>query len=336
MKLASCSAFFLVFSVSLAGQILHTATKSCGNSEVVPPVAQGVTATVDKEGHAELFIGGGTAGIDLEGNGVIYQIAEVCSLTGGRLAVFGDVGNGAIIDIVDVVKQSLVDSFWGFGPVISPDRRWIAFRNPYPPVTDASDVALIYDLTKSPDKNRPVGNKDRLADVGAVIFPLGINDASVDTVGLPDEQVHYLVSGYSWAPDSRAIAFVESTPAIPRQAVLVTLDGQGGSTAFVHPLSNAEMCGPGFAGEPEGMQVKSIEVGPSQAGDRLVTADFKPYNPSCLTHTVQLHQSDFQPAKPEVHEVEAPGKPLIINGHMAMPKKKGTQQGNDAADKPQQ
>jgi hypothetical protein len=100
--------------------------------------------------------------------------------------------------------------------------------------TPVTDEILIYDLTKSPAQNRPDGDVSNYTDVGAAIFPVGFENLPSDNISVEEEEQHHTSSAFRWAPDSRAIAFVDTTNKTPQAIVLVELDDRGVPTAFEH------------------------------------------------------------------------------------------------------
>jgi hypothetical protein len=61
-----------------------------------------------------------------------------------------------------------------------------------------------------------------------------------------------------------------------------------------------------------GVAVSNIAVGPAQSGDRLITVSFTTSFPSQYKFKdLELHLSDFHPAKPEIGERQKQPKPSV-------------------------
>ena len=131
-------AFFALFSAvcmnPVWGQIAQSYIEYCGLPGGANPPLTDISATVDRaKGSATLYIGSGSpaAGIPLE-DALISEIAQVCPLSNGRLVVFADMVGASAIYLIDKASASVMDLFWAFDPVISPDQRWIAYAKFYP------------------------------------------------------------------------------------------------------------------------------------------------------------------------------------------------------------
>lgn len=90
--------------------------RSNGNNELVLSMNSGKVFRVDLAIH--IF---GTA-------------QQACNLSQSRLLLFGDAGGGGIttVVIVDLSAGILIDTFYAYFPVLSPNRDWLAFRRFYP------------------------------------------------------------------------------------------------------------------------------------------------------------------------------------------------------------
>jgi hypothetical protein len=190
------------------GQISQTHPELCGKPDAAVPLPPNVWATVDRwQGQGDVFIGPSGSAVKISLPEVVDAIDEVCPISDGRLVIFGKAGNRLNnIAIIDSAKASLLDSFYGFSAVLSPNQKWLVYGKFYPRHTELppSDEYLLYDLTKSPAQNRPPGVAlDDRDDVGAVIFPLGQKNLPLDNIGVPEDQQHQFSSEtFYWAPDS--------------------------------------------------------------------------------------------------------------------------------------
>ncbi len=85
------------------------------------------------------------------------------------------------------------------------------------------------------------------------------------------------------------------------QIVLLKIGSDGSTTALVHQWSRAEVCPECPKKMATDVGVSNIAVGPEQGGDRLITISFRTVFPGqSKFNDLELHTSDFQPAKPEI------------------------------------
>lgn len=221
--------FFILISAvwPVWGQIAQSHPEYCGiPGGANPSLPPDISATIDQtDGHVVLYIGrGGTATAVSLPDSWISEIAEICPLSDGRLAVFADSGATEVF-IVDKVKASVVDWFSAYFPAMSPDQRWIVYRKFYPlHGVEAGDELLIYDLTKTPAQNRPEGGYESKQTPGRVIFPPGPNDLPYANIGVPSDRMHFSGRDLYWAADSRALLFTDRVAGRPDRIILVTLD----------------------------------------------------------------------------------------------------------------
>jgi hypothetical protein len=300
------------------GQIAQSHPEFCGLADGVNPPLPDLSATVDADGHAVLYVGQGNTGIPLPRS--ITQLSEVCPLSSGLLAVFGDFGGTEVL-IVDPAKKTLDDSFAAYHPVISPDRRWIAFVKMYPlHGVDGSDQYMLYDLAKPAAANRPDGNAKDTTEVGRVIFPPGHENFPGSNINLPKSQQHHGGTRIHWAPDSRAIAFEDRTAEGPG-LVLVTLDDNGIPSAFRHALTPAEVCGRDFpSGTFVSWKVTRAELGPDLAQSGGIRIEIDASNgDGCIPHILLLQKADFHIAKTEANARPTYTKGVIRNGREVIP-----------------
>lgn len=70
---------------------------------------------------------------------------QACKLPNNRMLLFGDAGGGGITTVVitDFPAARLIDTFYAYSPVLSPNRTWLAFRRFYP-LTGAIDPTEQY------------------------------------------------------------------------------------------------------------------------------------------------------------------------------------------------
>jgi hypothetical protein len=324
VKLAILSLTFIAGSIwgpMAWGQIAQSHPEFCGLADGANPPLPDVSATIDGDGHAVLYLGQGITGLRLPTS--LIEIAEVCSISSGLLAVFGDYG-GTDVFIIDPAKKTIVDSFAAWHPVISPNQRWIAFVKIFPlHGVDGSDQYMLYDLAKPPAENRPDGNaKDRI-DVGRVIFPPGHENFPGSNINLPKNQEHYGGTRIYWAPDSRAIAFEDRTAEGPG-IVLVTLDDNGIPSAFRHALTATEKWG---SDAPSGNYVDwrltrvEFALDGARGGGGMVLEIDACGGAGCVPHILRLQRADFQAAKTEANVKPTYTKGAIYKGRVVIPPK---------------
>jgi hypothetical protein len=324
VKLAILSLTFIAGSIwgpMAWGQIAQSHPEFCGLADGANPPLPDVSATIDGAGHAALYLGQGITGLPLPTS--LIEIAEVCSMSNGLLAVFGDYG-GTDVFIIDPAKKTIVHSFAAWHPVISPNQRWIAFVKIFPlHGVDGSDQYMLYDLAKSPSENRPDGNaKDRI-DVGRVIFPPGHENFPGSNINLPKSQQHLGGTRIHWAPDSRAIAFEDRTAEGPG-IVLVTLDDNGTPSAFRHALTPAEMCGrdvPSSGCISWRLTRAEFALDGARDGGGMVFNIDACGGAGCVPHILELQKADFHAAKTEANVRPTPTHGVIYNGRVVIPPK---------------
>ena len=289
------------------GQIQQKYPEFCGKADSAVPLPANVRATIDlSQGQGILYIQNGDANTKIKLNGVVNAINEVCPLNDGRWVVFASSHPGepegiAEIYIVDSSKASLLETIWGFAPVLSPDQKWLVYRKFHPERAELlmSEEYLLYDLTKSPAQNRQSGVPlDDGDSVGIALFPVSPNHRVVDNIGVSEDQVHTPVSSFYWASDSRAILFGDG---LQGTFSIVWVDLENGKPmARVHPVSPAEVCSaPAINLEQVG--VEQIEASAEQNSDRTVRVSFRLFTDACVSKPLELHRADFQPAKTEIH-----------------------------------
>lgn len=311
MKLLA-AATFLLFSCSVPAvcQLPQSRPEFCGLPGGMVQVPAGVSAEVTSErGRSDLFVHPGAPAIRLPLYDV--RIDQICPLPDGRLVAFGFPLNGTSINVVDTQSATLIDAFMSYHPVMSPDRRWIAFLKYYPRGAElpTSDEYLLYDLSKSPAQNRPSGQYSGEAldfDVGAAIYPNGWKNEPGDNIGAPAELRHFSLSTFFWAADSSEVLFADTSGRGSR-IVRVSIGPDGATSASVYDLPTTLPCADNRADEEtEWKAVRKIELGPKQALDQLVWVDFD--TNGCVARTLQLHSDDFKPATAEIRPPEQPGK----------------------------
>jgi len=138
----------------------------------------------------------------------------------------------AEIDIYDVASGKLVDQFWCYGAVGSPDGRRIATVRFHPVhVASPESQYRVYDLARSPEQNRPSYRESEKAEVpdmwnaGVAIYPLSAHEIDRDNFDVPEDKAHQAVAHFSWSPDGRELAWIDGQGS---RATLIVVDTSGG------------------------------------------------------------------------------------------------------------
>jgi hypothetical protein len=297
-------------------ELRQSSPELCGRPGGTVPLPRDFSATFDQDGIAKLFVTNGVGGIPLKYS--LYSIEEVCPASGRRLVVFGDVGNGTSLYVIDGANPSLLDTVLAFYPRMSPDQTWVVYVKFYPRHTELppSTEYLLYDLSRTPRQNRAPGVRlDENVDVGTSIYPPGWKNEPGDNVGAPQGQRHGMAPPFFWSPDSRDIVFEDVDGSGQRSIVLIRIGADRARTAAsVLPFADSIECGPGASegkiARPTGL--RHVEFGPQQATDRVVLVDYEAG--SCNPRTVQFRANDFKAARIEPRVVEKPTRKAKVDG----------------------
>lgn len=124
MKKPSLTRIFLLAACSVTPvfcQISQDHPELCGDNTRTVAVPADISATMNKSnGTATLHYGPNRA---LELQGVNDEIRQVCPLASNKLNSFGWNFVGYEVNIIDLVRGAVVDSFVAYDPVMSPDQR---------------------------------------------------------------------------------------------------------------------------------------------------------------------------------------------------------------------
>jgi len=134
---------------------------------------------------------------------------------GAKLILTGPSYNGGSrLVVVERASSTVVDSFYARSPSVSASGRMLVFTKHYPrrPISEPSDVYLLYDLALSATQNRLIEagppEEDRWT-AGKPIFP-DWNRTNQSVESQPNSaQVHVLRSPLAWY-DDRWIFFIDS------------------------------------------------------------------------------------------------------------------------------
>lgn len=284
----------LITSTNVYCQIPQEMHELCGKPDFVP-VPSNVMA---KKNNLIVRTHEPEAVVEISVNG---KVEQVCPIASDRYLVFVLTSVGAYeIVIVNSMSGALIDRFYSWGPVVSPDQHWLALRGFYPRMSESpSEEYLLYDLTKNAAENtvpKPSWSTEGVR--GRVIYPAVADGRPFHHIGLPEEQTHYIWSdSFYWSSDSTAFVFadkIQDTLSI----VLATLDTGGWKTS-IHPLAPDEVKNLEYFREMEvNPESQSIHMRFNDGtGERKLLA---------------LRWADFVPAKLEVHPEIVPIFETII------------------------
>ncbi|MGI9072920.1 MAG: hypothetical protein ACR2JB_16795 [Bryobacteraceae bacterium] len=299
------SAIALGVSFLASAQVAQDHPELCGKPGTSIPLPPGLSIISDpSEGVAKLRVEGSTSAIMFPG--ILGEVQQVCRISQDKLIVFG-LATPALynIEIVRPRDGSLLDSFYGFNPVMAPNQHWLVRRKFYPAQATAAEEYLIYDLTQDWAHNRSSGvSRSDMDLVGKVIYPVVRGSEPYYSTNPPPQQAHIFRSdSFYWSPDSQALIFADSVMD-KLSIVLVTID-QNETNAHVHSVSDAEACNASPGALP--LMLSSAEISLPINEHREVRLTFKTGNSPCHKMLV-LQSEDFTPARPEVH-VAPHGKP---------------------------
>ena len=148
-------------------------------------------------------------------------------------------------------------------------------------------------------------------NVGRPIFPLGYKNVPSEVFDLSPDQEHRLRSdGFSWAFDSRALAFGDSTAGRENRldVVLVKIEEDGNTSTFTRAVPVEQVC----KNPNAHLTITGTEIGPELGGDRLVRLRFRDTSFACKPNSLDLRASDFQPATTEVHQLRHMLKSIVV------------------------
>jgi hypothetical protein len=134
------------------------------------------------------------------------------------------------IVVVDSLGEKILDEFWCYDPVFSPNEAQIAFIKFFPShfVSSPESQYHLYDLRLTAHLNREsesrstnIGAKLSKIDVGSIIWPENKSEATRPNVEVDPKLAHTSRSAFSWSSESRSLAFVDEQN---RQLRLVVVD----------------------------------------------------------------------------------------------------------------
>jgi hypothetical protein len=137
------------------------------------------------------------------------EIDQICPLDRERLAAFGGVrgGDGYIVWILSEQAGTILDTIGARDPRLSPDRRWLIYRQRYPTQSEAVfEQYLLYDLSKDAAGNQPSGARHEYPP-GRLVYPVTASRARLEDLTLTPDQYHtFPGKSFFWSADSKSVA----------------------------------------------------------------------------------------------------------------------------------
>lgn len=295
-------------------QIPQNQPELCGRPGQTIPVPEGTTFSYSADGapaNLTMTIKDGSAKtVDL---GVADAIPQVCPIAGNRLLVFGNVAgeDGPHVWIMNQVDGRVIDHIGSRGPVLSPDQRWLMYRQFYPPrVQIVTENYLLYDLAKDAAGNREWdGDPGYPRPEGREVYPVTANNIPLHPMDKLEPLHDFTSESFYWSSDSRFVAFADFTG--HTESIVLVRVGDRDLTTYVHPLRDSEICegGSQTAYTIQAATLHSVEFLPAASSLPGVWAHFS--NIPCrhpLSQPLRLHAEDFKPAEIELHERIRPPK----------------------------
>jgi hypothetical protein len=133
LRTISCTAVLtLCFSFSAPAQIAQDKPELCGKKNQFVALPSNISATLG-ETFSTLFLRTSQSDAPVAIRATMASVEEVCQISRDRLVVFGDTGTATSLVILDQKAGKVIDEFFAYDPVISPNQHWIAFRDFYAP-----------------------------------------------------------------------------------------------------------------------------------------------------------------------------------------------------------
>jgi hypothetical protein len=182
------------------------------------------------------------------------QTAQVDALSivdQSRLAILGHaLPNLAVVSLTELPSGKEIDHFVCGWPSLSPDGRiaaYIMFVPAHPGYGwSPSDDYLVYDLTASPEDNRPPANRavpPGPYDVGWPIWPEGAKNSPGDNMFEgQDVPVHWMASeGFFWLGKFNRVAFVDRWQGVESLIIADLRDGIQHPKVSARPIPTSEI-----------------------------------------------------------------------------------------------
>jgi hypothetical protein len=307
--------FILAIGLGLSafGQIRQDHPELCGRAKETVVLPREMTAiTVNGETKLVASLAGAKVQFSL---GYVDEVQQVCEVIQEKLVVFSLLNGGAYdVAIVDRTAGRVADSFWARDPLISPDHRWIAYRDFYAPQSElsTSEEYLVYDLSKGPKENQLVNPVTHTVEArGMVMYPAVPNSIPFNNLGLPDHQIHQFRSqSFYWGADSKSVVFADSVKG-GLSVIWVRIGEAGDIEAHVHPVSFARACE--VVRDPDHLYLTLSSAYLMKVNSQLpeVRVEFSSPTGACSPKPMVLHVDDFKRAQVEKHAPFPPRRPAV-------------------------
>ena len=288
-------------ALGLSAQITQNHPELCGGMSI-PQLPPGLDIQTDiSSGESTLTIQG-TPGKLVIPNPIV-EVQEVCSLPRNRAMIFGILSPAVYgIAIIDVSKLTLIDYFWGFDPLLSPDQHWLIMRKFHPPniETPFTEEYLLYDIDNDARHNRAAGiTLSDLTSVGRTVYPLGLPDRISEKIAVTQDQAHdFRSAAFVWSTDSHAVAFADSVQN-SLSIVLVTIGQDRGIATFLHPVTEGPTCS-SPAERAISISRLKFQPGDGQRPSREIEATLS--ESGCPAQVLLFSSDDFSPAPVEHYD----------------------------------
>ncbi len=193
----------------------------------------------------------GRADVVFELPHVLEQVSQLRTYK-DRLIVEGWMNSARAADVAvfDLNTRQMIDEFWCYDPVVSPDGSRIAFVKFYPShfVDNWEDQEMVYQVDASPRQNRPAvpstasetGSSKASIKVGWPIYPLAAAELGRSNSSVSGGDTHHKLSHFVWSADSRRVGFLDAQSG--RVSLIVN------DTAALAPLANVSIYNPALSG----------------------------------------------------------------------------------------
>jgi hypothetical protein len=168
----------------------------------------------------------------------MHQLDEIDFVNDTRAVLFGRMAaSSPIVVVVEVPSGRVQDRFSCFIPAISPNHRFVAFVKNFPGHPGPVEITyeyIVYDLTRSPEYNRPQFKPGVTYDAGWPVYPSGATNAVGENVLPQGAPYHSMTSRHLFWLNDQTLAFSDFFEGYNR-LVVVNLSG-GIKKASVHTV----------------------------------------------------------------------------------------------------
>ncbi|MBI1746463.1 MAG: hypothetical protein HYR55_07730 [Acidobacteria bacterium] len=221
-------------------------------------------------------------------------------IAGDRLVVFGELSvRAGIVTILNLQGGAIVDYLYGYNPSLSNTGRYLIFNKFYPrfaPAEEMSAVYLIYDLSRTPEKNRLAEADPKDGErVGYPVYPeTNFRQKTYQILNDGSLSPHTLVSNnFLWLAEDRQVLFVDRQGDENR---LVTIDlSRGLEKAQIRPtpITVRELLTPEAVSDPSIM---------ARAARTLYATELKQISP----HKVRVKWASQSYLRSETLDIDLP------------------------------